>query len=503
MDSPLRIACIFLGIVCSLLIARKAFSTKKLPPGPRGFLFVGNALDVPAEKPWVKFAAWAKTYGDIFYITMFGQPWIVVNDFQIAVDLLEKRGFIYSNRPISPMGEMMGWHDGMAFLQYGDRLKAFRRHFQKIMGNPAALHRFDEIEEQESQRFARRLLNKPEGFLRHVEHFAAAVILRVAYGYEVKGDPDPFVELVQTGMKQFADAVTPGRYLVEMVPWLQYIPSWFPGAGFKKTARGYRKIVMRMANEPFNWTRSHMQISEIKSFVSDNLSDETGEDVEYTIKWGATAMYGGGGDTTVASIQSFFFAMAQFPQAQSQAQAEIDRVVGRDRLPNFQDWDNLPYVRALVWEVLRWHSIGPLGLAHRVTEYDVYSGYFIPKGTAVFPNIWSMLHDPEVYRQPDVFNPSRFLKTEHNVPERDPRLICFGFGRRICPGRYMAEASIFISTATILAAFNISKNPKVGLKYEATTSTISHLKPFYCDIKPRSQKAAELINGSLAGENTI
>lgn len=80
--------------------------------------------------------------------------------------------------------------------------------------------------------------------------------------------------------------------------------------------------------------------------------------------------------------------MAMHPDKQRMAQEELDRVVGKDRLPNFSDYDQLPYVRAIVKEVLRWHIVSPLGLPHVSLEDDVYEGYFIPAGTIVNTNMW-------------------------------------------------------------------------------------------------------------------
>ncbi|KAF8648401.1 hypothetical protein AX16_006310 [Volvariella volvacea WC 439] len=494
-----------IAILVAFLIASKTFSRKKLPPGPKGLPLIGNVLDMPKSMPWITFAEWGKQYGDMTYISLFGRPWLIVNSFPVAVDLLEKHGSIYSNRPFLQMADLAGLQGrGMTLLQNGDRFKTYRKFFAKVMGNTTTLRKYDHIEEEECQKFARRLLFKPEGFLTHVEYFAAAVIMRVAYGYQVKEYDDPYVDLVQAAVKKFSSITTPGRFLVELIPALRYVPDWFPGAEFKKVAREHAKLIQRTANEPFNWTKSQMEIRAVHSFVSDNLDEKLEGEALDRLKWCASAMYGGGGDTTVASIQAFFFAMAKYPEVQARAQAEIDQVVGNDRLPSLSDWDSLPYLRATVWEVLRWHSIGPLGLPHVSTEDNVYNGYFVPKGTKVVANIWRMMHDPEVYSNPDEFNPSRFLKIkESDVPERDPRLICFGFGRRICPGRLMAEASIFISCATILSTFNITENPKAGLKYEVESSTISHLKPFKCDLKPRSAKAIELIKKPLPGEDTI
>ena len=95
---------------------------------------------------------------------------------------------------------------------------------------------------------------------------------------------------------------------------------------------------------------------------------------------------------TVAGVISFFLAMMTHPDIQLQAQAEIDRVVGMDRLPNFEDRNRLPFVTCITWEILRWNPIAPIGVAHATVQDDVYEGYWIPKGTSLIPNIWFVDH---------------------------------------------------------------------------------------------------------------
>lgn len=109
---------------------------------------------------------------------------------------------------------------------------------------------------------------------------------------------------------------------------------------------------------------------------------------EDIIKWAATSIYGGGADTTVSAVHTFFLAMTLYPDVQAKAQAEIDAVVGRDRLPTLADRPHLPYITALMNEVLRWSPVAPLAIPHATMQDDVYQGYLIPKGSLVIPNVW-------------------------------------------------------------------------------------------------------------------
>ena len=143
--------------------------------------------------------------------------------------------------------------------------------------------------------------------------------------------------------------------------------------------------------------------------------------------------------------------MVLFPDIQAQAQAEIDNVIGNDKLPAVDDRKRLPFVSALAMEALRWHIVAPTGVPHRVMEDDIHDGYLIPEGATIITNIWhvpyslliqksdlnrddaltrNMANDSSVYQDPTEFKPARFIKTENNEPEPDPRELCFGFGRR-------------------------------------------------------------------------
>ncbi|KAG2098876.1 cytochrome P450 [Suillus cothurnatus] len=300
-------------------------------------------------------------------------------------------------------------------------------------------------------------------------------------------------------MDQFSRSTIPGAFIVDIVPFLANVPEWFPGAGFKRLAREWSQNLKEMVDVSYKFVKDQMDagIAPI-SFTSNLLEGRTlSAEEEHIVKWSAASLYAGGADTTVSTIYSVFLAMTLFPDVQKKAQAEIDAVVGSDRFPSFTDRDSLPYTEALVKEVLRWNVVGPTAIPHRVTEDDIHDGYYIPKGSVVIPNIWFMLNNPRTYANPSQFNPERFLDNNGKDPEPEPRTICFGFGRRICPGLHLADASVWISTVMSLAVFDISKVIENGVEItpevDHTSGTISHPMPFKCSIKPRSAKAIALI----------
>jgi len=127
----------------------------------------------------------------------------------------------------------------------------------------------------------------------------------------------------------------------------------------------------------------------------------------------------------------FFLAMILNPKVMKKAQEELDQVVGKEELPDFSHKDNLPYIDALVKEVLRWSPPLPISLPNRAMQDDFYRGYSIPEGATIIQNVWGIFRDPNVYPDPEAFNPDRFLKDgkiDPLVPNPEDR--AFGAGRR-------------------------------------------------------------------------
>jgi len=216
--------------------------------------------------------------------------------------------------------------------------------------------------------------------------------------------------------------------------------------------------------------------------------------LEEVIKGVAGVGYNAGADTTVGAIDTFFLAMTLCPDVQRNAQEEIDRVVGTSRLPGFDDRVSLPYVEAVLWEVLRWRAVAPLGVSHATTEADTYEGYFIPKGATIVMNTWAIHMDKRVYDDPEKFKPERFLNSDGTIRGGAYPRTAFGMGRRICPGRHLADAAAWIVIAHVLATFDVLKaedQPDGDVPY--TDGLVVRPTPFKCSITPRNVGVKKLI----------
>lgn len=168
-----------------------------------------------------------------------------------------------------------------------------------------------------------------------------------------------------------------------------------------------------------------------------------------------------GSETTGTSLQWFFKAMVTHPDSVREAQEELDRVVGLDRLPDWTDRPKLPYIGAMVTELHRWASSTPLAFFHATSDADIYRGKTINKATTVILNTYAIHNSDAYFPDHARYLPGRWLPADDKRHVRDGTRtashMAFGTGRRECPGQHVADASLFIGISRILWAFNVSQ----------------------------------------------
>ncbi|EPT05737.1 hypothetical protein FOMPIDRAFT_1045040 [Fomitopsis schrenkii] len=297
---------------------------------------------------------------------------------------------------------------------------------------------------------------------------------------------------------------------LKMTEWarqyVRYIPAWMPGMDFKRSAAIARKAIRDMEEIPYRNVMQEMANGIVKPSMATRLIDrclkdgvlnaQDQRDIEGTVG----SLYAAGTDTTMAPLLVFMLMMSRHPDMLEKIQDEITRVVGQSRLPDFEDRASLPYLECVLREAYRWCPVAPI-IPHQSMEDDVYRGYYIPNKAVILLNAWAMSRDPEVYPEPDVFKPERFLSQNGAVSDlHDPRKFVFGFGRRICPGRYFADATIWLAVASIAATMDMrqavdSQGETITQISRFVSGIVMELEPFLCDIRPRSEKSLQLISG--------
>ncbi|KIK65998.1 hypothetical protein GYMLUDRAFT_257899 [Collybiopsis luxurians FD-317 M1] len=286
------------------------------PPGPTG-------KNIPTYDPWVQYSDWGKEYGKLAYIR--SQNILIINDLQVATDLLQSRAHIYSDRDPSFKPDL--WH----------------------------------------------------------------------------------------------------FHILDRFPWLRYMPSWIPGCTFKRITdqclQGVREINAIPFDTAMNNLKSGIGTSLIAELATQNEGDQ--DEIDAIKVMGFSSSLGKPGQ-----IRSFLLAMVMHPDVQTKGQEEIDRVIGMDRLPTFEDRRSLPYVESIYREVMRLHPPLPLGISHVSIKDDFYRGYLIPQGCIVIPNLWAINRDPDMYPEPDIFSPERFFNSHQGPFSSINDISAFGFGRR-------------------------------------------------------------------------
>ncbi|KAG6864144.1 hypothetical protein C0991_012140, partial [Blastosporella zonata] len=258
-------------------------------------------------------------------------------------------------------GELIGWKNALPLVRYGETFQLYRKRFHQLFGTPTVAKAFHESEILSVQDFLLSVSKRPDDLLLYIKKHVGTVALRMVYGYQVTEKEDEFVHLLDRGMGQFAVATAPGAFLVDILPSLRYLPSWFPGGGFHSQAQAWGQNLHDMVTKPYDYMKSQLDAGAANhSFVSTFVtSDVTREGDIHDLRWNASSIAAGGFSTRLSALQVFFLMMSLHPEVQIKARAEIEEAVGTDRFPTFADRPNLPYIDAICREIFRFHTVVP------------------------------------------------------------------------------------------------------------------------------------------------
>ncbi|KAF8837463.1 cytochrome P450 [Paxillus ammoniavirescens] len=508
------VPCLF---VLSALNLRQQRSHELLqyPPGPKDVPLFGNALYFLKEDRWIVFTEWARVYGDIVYARLFKQQIIVLNSEDVAKELLVQRSRNYSDRAVSPITKPVGMGFSTTRMPYGPQWRLHRQLFNRAM-HAGAVGRYRPMQLAKARRLLLDLLETPNRYHPCLQKYSASVILSIAYGWEVSEQDDPLINRLASTVTLVLKTISPTRTLfLSTLPFLLYVPTWMPGSSLRRDVEISREYVGKMADEPFEYVVGNLEDGKIgQSMVSDPFrkldKDNADPDMLLAIKDASATAFGVGSATTTATLLVFMLAMVLHPRVQAKAQQEIDAVVGSERLPNFADRPSLPYVEAVLREILRWRPVTPMGVSHAALNDDIYRGYFIPKAIAIVPNIWAMTRNENKYPNASEFIPERFIDPAGGLTT-DTVDFVWGFGRRVCAGRHVADASLWAGMVSILATFRLlpaqaPNGEDVVFEPQWFDGLPTHPLPFPCQIIPRvlgmnAETLTQLMRSSTVDEN--
>ncbi|KAI9171172.1 Cytochrome P450 monooxygenase [Paramyrothecium foliicola] len=497
-----------------LLIAFLSWSCRRnggsssLPPGPPSRFLFGHLGLIPKENTAEAYAAWSKEYeSDVIHLNSMGQSIIVLNSLKAARDLLDRRSANYSDRPRFTLFEEMGWRKTLTFLPYGHCWQMHRKVLQTTLSN-TNVRQWQAFQVQEARRSARNILGCPDNWKTSLRRFAVAIVLKVSYGTDVFHDADPYIKIANDAMYAMGNGGAPANSIVDIFPPARFLPTWVLRDWPLKFARDWRWAIEKLHNVPFECARADAAIGRDNGSLAHKLLQTQASNESQAqgptwsledIKGAAGAVFIAGADTTWATCTVFILNMVMHPEVQKKAQQEIDAAVGSDRLPDFSDRQKIPYIDYIVQECYRWSPLAPLGIPHKSINDDIYNGMLIPKGYAA--GSFAMSRDESTYSNATEFRPDRYIpKTQGGAGEPYP-VGHFGFGRRACVGRFLADNSIWMMVATMLATLSFEKRidangnviqPQVAF----TNGGTCHPKHFECTIRSRSPKAFALLRNS-------
>ncbi|KAF9241409.1 cytochrome P450 [Melanogaster broomeanus] len=510
----LPVCIITVDVIRRLVRSRRERDGSSLPPGPTSVPFLGNVLSVNMAEPHRTYTEWQAEYGDILYVQLFDQEVVVVNSQLVAMELLEKRSQTYSDRPFIATLEPYGMGCNFGFARHGDHWRLCRRIFHQTFRADAALI-FRPMQLRRACQLVVNMIDDPNEYAFHFSTFSGAVAMSAVYDYEPSPRNDPMIHIVDRFLQASVPAITPEKAtLLKIFPFLLHIPDWLPGSSLKLEARTGYEWGIKMVETPYQYVQKRMVTATehpIISMVSDHITrmqeydKTTRSEYERALKHASATAFLGmlpSTHTTSSTLRVFTLAMVENPQVWKRAQEEIDAVIGMDKLPSFDDRASLPYIDAVLRETIRWQPILPLGVPHATSSSDIYKGFYIPNGTHVCTKK-AMSRDEARYPNAEQFIPERFLTAGGTLTEDNPSGFVFGFGRRVCPGRYAADASLWSAIATMLATldFGLSKDAQgkdIAFEPKFTNGVTRHPEDFPCCISPRSHITKASLERALA-----
>ncbi|KAH9895986.1 cytochrome P450 [Cubamyces lactineus] len=318
---PLLLLLVALALIRYAVVLRSR--KQRLPPGPSGHCLFGNTpLDAYPHRDFTRLA---KTYGPVFMLRFGSRRLAVITSVESAVNIMAKQSHNLADRPQSVAAGLIGGGLRLVSMHVGDRLRKYRT----------------------------PILDDPDRFIDHAKHYAASFI-GITYGKTTPTTyPDLEVKQIQTSMERIAYAIRPGAYLVDSYPFLKYIP-WLT-----MELKRYHQDDMALFHSQVQHVKERMMKNEVASCFTLSLlerQEESGLNDD-ELAYLAGALFSGGTVTTAAELSIVIMAAAHHPHSQARVQAQLDEVVGCDRLPSFADQSKLSEVCAFIQEVYRWRPL--------------------------------------------------------------------------------------------------------------------------------------------------
>ncbi|KAJ4801684.1 hypothetical protein LUZ62_052930 [Rhynchospora pubera] len=483
-------------------------NTSLIIPSPIALPIIGH-LHLLSPIPHQSFHRLALRFGPIFRLRIGCVSCLVVSSPSLAKSFLKTHEASFSDRPAtSAMRTLLYDIADFTFARYDPYWRFIKRLSVSQLFGGQTLDLLHQIRRDEIQKLVKTLFEKSKR-VEEVEldtelvRLGSNVISRMSFGRQWAGTDDELVELktVITEVEELLALFD----LKDHIWVLKKLGFDFQGiVGRVEDARGrFDQMVERVLREKEaarqkkkggedggeEMMKGSKDILELLMDVNDDDNKAQMKLTRDNIKSFILGILAAGTSTTGLTIGWALSELINHPDVMKRLAAEIDIVVGKDRLVDETDIARLPYLQAVVKETLRLHPTGPL-LGRQCTETCTVDGYTVPAGMLLFVNVWALGRDPTSWTNPLDFNPERFIN-EDNVCEIDVRgqhyqFLPFGTGRRICPGATLAMLVVQSTLAVMVQCFDwkLSGGGLVDMT-ERPGLMLTRVKPLICMPVPR------------------
>jgi len=427
----------------------------KVPPGPKGLPIFGSLLSIGSD-PHLAIQRIAKHYGDICSMRFGSVPTVVISHPDLLKEAFDKTEL--ADRWVSEIMDIFTHHGkDLVMTPYGEHWRQLQRFANREL---LSLRNLQQIREQHVEEVVNALVEEvgkksdsgqmvepPEMLARS----NSMIMFRAIFGskesdageFEVKRN-----ELLEVVFWFFKNATATN--LADYIPWLKILPNNTINEATRQEAVE-RRIIESLIDSVR--ARPDLDLANPTCLIDVMLAKEQeGEITEEVIQLLSLNLMFAGIDTSAQTMSWLLLVLANRPEIQHKAHEELDRVIGSDSRPTLEDRERLPYLNAVMMEVMR-YRVGPFGIPHKASKSCDVGGVTIPEGAQVLMNMYSIHHDPRFWDSPDEFVPDRFLPLEDGSPSpamTSNAFVPFGVGHRACPGRRFGEMVVWLHASRLL-----------------------------------------------------
>ncbi|XP_006995913.1 cytochrome P450 2A9 [Peromyscus maniculatus bairdii] len=435
----------------------------KLPPGPTPLPYIGNYLQLNIKDMYSSIKELSERYGPVFTIHLGPRRVVVLYGYDAVKEALVDQAEEFSGRGEQATYNTLFKGYGVTFSS-GERAKQLRRFSIATLRDFGVGKRGVEERIQEEAVCLVKMLQgtcgAPIDPTSYLSQTVSNVINSIVFGDRFDYEDKEFLKLLHMmgQMNRFA-ASNLGQLYDMFHSVLKYLPG--PQQQIIKDTQELEDFMIRKVKQ----NQSTLDINSPRNFIDSFLihmqEEKNNPNSEFHIKnlvMTSLNLFFAGSETVSSTLRYGFLLLMKHPDVEAKIHEEIDRVIGRNRQPQFEDRLKMPYTEAVISEIQRFANLAPLGIPRKTIKNTTFRGFFLPKDTEVFPVLGSLLTDPKFFPSPNDFNPQNFLDDRGQL-KKNAAFVPFSIGKRFCLGDGLAKMELFLFLTTILQNFRF-KFPK-------------------------------------------